>query len=276
MFIFAGQSIAINSGTDSGRLPAQMLAPQTNVLFFNARAHYAPTSEVRWVIYQPPTGPGWSSDCGCQNPQGSFGPEITAANLISVDLYGGTPIAVYKYAVGATSLHTDWSPTVRASLYDDMRARFAEALLALPRETGFAGRAAGVFWTQGESDALDGPGVHFPISPPSGDIRRWRKRSLADCRLAVFALGDRIRRQRFGRRVASDRRWTVRHSWIFGIRPAAARGRHAVLPVRDSLKRQASQDRSRFFRVRRTVPVVATFSATWKSNMPTAAKSAPC
>ncbi len=159
VFVFAGQSIAINSGTDSGLLPAGMLALQTNVLFFNARAHFVPTSEVHWHAYQPPTGPGWSSDCGCPNPQGSFGPEITTANRISIALYGGTTVAVFKYAVGATSLHKDWNPTMPGSLYKDMLARLMEALDVLPRETGFAGRIAGVFWTQGESDALDGPGT---------------------------------------------------------------------------------------------------------------------
>jgi hypothetical protein len=37
-----------------------------------------------------------------------------------------------------------------------MRARLAEALTSLRRETGCTGRIAGVFWTQGESDALNG------------------------------------------------------------------------------------------------------------------------
>jgi hypothetical protein len=44
VFIFAGQSITINSGPDSAQLAPELLAPQTNVLFYNARTHYATTT----------------------------------------------------------------------------------------------------------------------------------------------------------------------------------------------------------------------------------------
>lgn len=156
VFIFAGQSIAINSGTDTGLLAPEMLAPQTNVLFYNARTQNPATSVVHWVTYQPPTGPGYV-DSGHTNSQGSFGPEITTANLISTRFYDGQPVAVYKYAVGATDLRYWWNPTLPGPLYADMRSLLSNALAALPVETGCTGRLAGVFWTQGESDALDGP-----------------------------------------------------------------------------------------------------------------------
>ena len=154
VFIFAGQSEAINSGTDTGLLKPEELAPQPNVLFYNARTHTPATGAVHWVTYQPPTGPGFM-DCGHTNAQGSFGPEFTAANLISRKCYRGGPVGVFKYAVGATDLWNQWNPT-RSGFYPDMLSCLSNAMAALPREAGHTGRVAGVFWTQGESDALAG------------------------------------------------------------------------------------------------------------------------
>jgi len=154
VFIFAGQSEAINSGTDTGLMQPEALAPQTNVLFYNARTHTPATGAVHWVTYHPPTGPGYR-DCGHTNAQGSFGPEMTAAGLISQKCYRGGPIAVFKYAVGATDLWNEWNPS-RTGYFPDMLSCCSNALAALPRETGHTGRVAGIFWTQGESDALAG------------------------------------------------------------------------------------------------------------------------
>jgi len=154
VFIFAGQSEAINSGTDTGLMKPEALAAQPNVLFYNARTHTPATGAVHWVTYRPPTGPGYR-DCGHTNAQGSFGPEMTAANLISRKCYGGGLVAIFKYAVGATDLWNGWNPT-RPGYYPDMVSCFSNAMAALPRETGHTGRVAGVFWTQGESDALAG------------------------------------------------------------------------------------------------------------------------
>jgi hypothetical protein len=154
VFIFAGQSEAINSGTDTGLMKPDALAPQPNVHFYNARTHSPATGAVHWVTYQPPTGPGFM-DCGHKNPQGSFGPEMTAANLISHKCYDGGPVGVFKFAVGATDLWNQWNPK-HPYLYPEMLSAVSNAMTALPRETGHAGRVAGVFWTQGESDALAG------------------------------------------------------------------------------------------------------------------------
>ena len=154
VFIFAGQSEAINSGTDTGLMPPDALTPQPNVLFYNARTHTPATGAVHWVTYRPPTGPGYR-DCGHTNAQGSFGPEITAANLISRKCYGGGLVGVFKYAVGATDLCNQWNPN-RPGYYPDMLRCLSNAMAALPQETRHTGRVAGVFWTQGESDALAG------------------------------------------------------------------------------------------------------------------------
>ena len=154
VFIFAGQSEAINSGTDTGLMKPEALAPQPNVLFYNARTHSPATGAVHWVTYRPPTGPGFR-DCGHANAQGSFGPEMTAANLISRKCYGGGPVGVFKFAVGATDLSNQWNPN-RPGYYPDMLSCLSNAMAALPRETDHRGGVAGVFWTQGESDALAG------------------------------------------------------------------------------------------------------------------------
>ncbi len=157
IFIFAGQSIAINSGTDSGRLSQALQAAQTNVLFYNARATAnAPTTTVHWAVYQPPTGPAYPSDSIYPDPQGTFGPEITTANLISKTFFRSDKIAVYKFAVGATSLHYFYNPVTPGQLYREMLVGLTNALATLPAETGYQGKIAGMFWTQGESDALDG------------------------------------------------------------------------------------------------------------------------
>jgi hypothetical protein len=94
-------------------------------------------------------------DCGHTNSQGSFGPEITAANLISRKFYGGGPVGVFKYAVGATDLWNGWNPK-RPYYYPEMLSLLSNAITALRLETGYTGLVAGVFWTQGESDALGG------------------------------------------------------------------------------------------------------------------------
>jgi hypothetical protein len=154
VFIFAGQSEAINSGTDTGLMKPEALAPQPNVLFYNARTHTPATGAVHWVTYRPPTGPGFM-DCGHTNAQGSFGPEMTAANLISQKCYERGPVGVFKYAVGATDLWNQWNPN-HTNYYRDMLSCVSNAMAALQRETGHTGRIAGVFWTQGESDALAG------------------------------------------------------------------------------------------------------------------------
>jgi hypothetical protein len=154
VFIFAGQSEAINSGTDTGLMKPEALAPQTNVLYYNARTHTPATGAVHWVTYRPPTGPGFM-DCGHTNAQGSFGPEFTAANLISRKCCGGGRVGVFKFAVGATDLWNQWNPN-RPGFYPEMLSSLSNAMAALSRETGHTGRVAGVFWTQGESDALAG------------------------------------------------------------------------------------------------------------------------
>jgi hypothetical protein len=154
VFIFAGQSEAINSGTDTGLLKPDALVPQANVLFYNARTHTPATGAVHWVTYRPPTGPGFM-DCGHKNSRGSFGPEMTAANLISRKCYDGGPVGVFKFAVGATDLWNQWNPK-HPYLYPEMLSALSNAMAALPRETGHSGLIAGVFWTQGESDALAG------------------------------------------------------------------------------------------------------------------------
>jgi hypothetical protein len=154
VFIFAGQSEAINSGTDTGLMKPDALAPQASVLFYNARTHAPATGAVHWVTYRPPTGPGYM-DCGHTNAQGSFGPEMTTANLISRKCYGGGPVGVFKFAVGATDLWNQWNPN-HPYLYPEMLSALSNAMTVLPRETGHTGRVAGVFWTQGESDALAG------------------------------------------------------------------------------------------------------------------------
>lgn len=159
LFIFAGQSIAINSGTDSGLLSLDLTKEQSNVLIYNARAsglYGQINSDVHWNLYKPPTGPGFNGgDSVYPNPKGSFGPEIITANYISKSLYGYSKVAIFKYAVGSSSLHYHYNSTYPGPLYKEMLSCLTNSINSLYLEKGYKANIAGIFWTQGESDAVD-------------------------------------------------------------------------------------------------------------------------
>lgn len=159
IFIFAGQSIAINSGTDSGLLSSEMSLEQTNVLLYNAKSttlYGNPNLDVHWTAYKPPTGPGFNGgDSIYPNPKGSFGPEITTANYISKNFYNSNTVGIFKYAVGNSSLHYHYNSTLPGPFYTEMITFIKNALNLLSLEKGYNGKIAGIFWTQGESDAVD-------------------------------------------------------------------------------------------------------------------------
>jgi hypothetical protein len=133
VFLFLGQSNEIGSGTDTGLMSSNALAPQLNALLYNARTQYPATGAVHWATYQAPTGPGFAADAGHPNPQGTFGPEFTTANRISTQCYGGGRVGVFKYCVGATSLYNDWNPN-NPYLYPDMLSWLSSALLPCPQK----------------------------------------------------------------------------------------------------------------------------------------------
>ncbi len=148
LLIFAGQSNALNQGTDASTLPPPLAEPQTNVFFYNAYAYGRAIPAAHWEIYQP------HSDETAAN-RAIFSQEITAAQFISQQLFGGGPVAVFKCAIGSTSIDEQWNPDLPESYFWQMKGWLIDSLARMPGETGYKGKIAGVFWTQGEDDAGD-------------------------------------------------------------------------------------------------------------------------
>lgn len=122
-YLFMGQSNMSGVIAAVADLPPELQAPQRAVAWQNSGT---------WAPLQPPNmeynGGG----------DGIFGPEISFA-------YRKGPIAIVKYAVGGTSLHTQWIPP--GGLLDRAIAR-AKAASAGDRPIQWAG----MVWLQGGSD----------------------------------------------------------------------------------------------------------------------------
>ena len=144
VYLFAGQSNMVGASAITSELASvapQMIAPPDDVLFFGPDADRS----TRWGWLpsateptQPFYGPG-------------FGPELSAARRLAA-LHPRSAVAIVKLARNGTSLHTDWNPDRRNSLYHALLARTRHALDAL-RSVATDVRIGGVFWMQGEWDA---------------------------------------------------------------------------------------------------------------------------
>jgi hypothetical protein len=146
VFVIAGQSNAVGSGTSYQTLSSTLKVTQPNVLYCGPQE-----SAIQWTSLVPPTQV--SQMAYPNDPQGGFGPELMAGKTIS-DALGGKLVGEVKYAVGGTNLYQQWNPDIAGSYYYSMRARVKDALAALPnQQAGTTGKVAGFFWMQGESDA---------------------------------------------------------------------------------------------------------------------------
>jgi hypothetical protein len=144
VYIFAGQSNMVGASaitSELGSLAPALLEPPDDVLFFG------PDDDR-------PTHWGWlpSATEPTQSFYGpGFGPELSAARRLA-RLHPRSATAIVKLARNGTSLHTDWNPDRRGSLYEALLVRTRAALAAL-RPIADDVRIAGVFWMQGEWDA---------------------------------------------------------------------------------------------------------------------------
>jgi iduronate 2-sulfatase len=137
VYLLAGQSNMVGYGTSS-QLPPELQEPQTDVRF---------STGGRWG----PLRPGYGT-----NPA-SFGPEITYGRDMA-DALPDQNIALIKYAVGGTSLATNWRPPDEngenaGPLYETFMTRIDSALGLLSAEGEW--EVAGMLWMQGERDARE-------------------------------------------------------------------------------------------------------------------------
>lgn len=139
----AGQSNSDGRGDTAG-LPAELQAPQDDIDFY-----YRETTNVLTTLR-----PGTSATSG-------FGPEITTgrgyADLVVSD--ASTRVAIIKYAVGGTSLSTNWKPggddttTGDGPYYVTFQQTVTNGLAALQALYPSATITIdGMTWMQGESD----------------------------------------------------------------------------------------------------------------------------
>jgi cysteine-rich repeat protein len=156
VFILAGQSNAVGYGSEASLLPPPLDMPQTDVRFwFDEGPFFAlfdPSLRIdsgdMLVALQYQSDP---SGLTFATTNDGFGSEIklgrTLADALALD------VAIVKFAVSGSSLAVDWNPATAGSLYHQMRDDVAGALAALAA-AGDSGQVAGVFWMQGEADAM--------------------------------------------------------------------------------------------------------------------------
>lgn len=122
-------------------LPAPLQKPQLNIEFYNADASSATPSKLKSLVPD--------SICGKDI---CFGPEITFGQKMVAD----NPSAHYafiKFAVGGTSLATDWNPATPGPVYNNFKATVDKGLQALT-DAGYTPQIIGMLWLQGENDGL--------------------------------------------------------------------------------------------------------------------------
>lgn len=136
VYLLAGQSNMVGSGTPKSDLPKELQAPQADVEFYHA-AGPGPLQENAWVPLQP----GSTVD---------FGPEVTFGRSIA-DRFPSERVALIKYAVGNTDLARKWDPDT-GQLYRAF-AKTAKAGLKALADRGDTYEIAGMVWMQGESDS---------------------------------------------------------------------------------------------------------------------------
>ena len=136
VYLLGGQSNAAGKAPLSD-LPANLQTPQTEVQIF----HGDNNGNGIWQDLQP----GLS-----QEGSNFFGPEITMGR----DLANANPdanIRIIKYALGDTTLHTNWNPSTPGPQYTAFDNTVSNALAALISD-GDTFSIEGMAWMQGESD----------------------------------------------------------------------------------------------------------------------------
>ena len=136
LFILAGQSNAQGHTGDAAQYPADPAA--------DARIPFW------WHIPNGPSSGGWTT-LGPQTglyPAGHFGPEVSFARALR---NAGLQPAVFKCALGSTSIANNWKAPGAGGMYDLMTGEYRAAVRQLTGR-GVRVRHRAFVWIQGESD----------------------------------------------------------------------------------------------------------------------------
>ena len=139
LFILAGQSNAQGWQGDAAQYPPDEEKLDEGIRFFWVAPGHGSSGGV-WRSMQPQPG---------RFRGGHFGLEVTFARALKK---AGYHPAIFKYALGSTSIARNWRGPGDGKMYDQMVKAYAEAVALLEAE-GHTVNVRGFIWIQGESDA---------------------------------------------------------------------------------------------------------------------------
>lgn len=169
-FLLLGQSNMAGYGKISD-LPDSLRRPDTSATLF-----VGTDASATWTPLQA----GWGVDAAHFGPELSLGPGLARAT--------GTSVALVKLAVGATNLARDWLPPSAGgpgTLYGAVSLVLSAARAARPLDSL---ELRGIFWMQGESDALRSPDARTYRTRLHALILDLRQ-DLSEGRATPFVLG---------------------------------------------------------------------------------------
>jgi iduronate 2-sulfatase len=150
VYILAGQSNMDGRGKKSDLVGdlARWAKPQPDVLIaYSNSDRRGPFTTGGFV----PLEPGFSVPPGTKEmklPGATFGPEVSFGRAIA-DANPDARVVLIKFSEGGTSLHGDWMPDAKNSLYPQFLTFVHKSLKSL----GDDAKIEAMIWHQGESDA---------------------------------------------------------------------------------------------------------------------------
>ena len=145
LLIVAGQSNAVGYGANANQLPANLFKVQRDIPYQYNISGLPPTTDFTGLRWLPGTSGASVFPKFC-------GPEMSLARAIA-DAAPGTQFVVVKVAYNGTSLAYDWDPLRPGSLYFTLTQAVSDAQADLSAR-GMTSVVDGMFWMQGESDAI--------------------------------------------------------------------------------------------------------------------------
>jgi len=196
LYILAGQSNMDGQGFVSD-LPDRLTDSRNDAWIYspNRRDDQQPIDEHGfWDELKPGFGEGFRTD-GTRNIHSDrFGPELTFAERIG-ELSPETPILIYKYAKGGSSIHPDaatdwgcWDPEYERGNGINQWTHFQFHLhrsVELANKRFGSAIPAGIVWHQGESDASHTRGIAEAYQKNLATVVNRMRQELGDMTLPV-------------------------------------------------------------------------------------------
>ncbi len=153
LFLVMGQSNADGKADINNLDSAKAGLDRSDIQMYASSANNTPEIILgTWGVMNPGTNTAQSGN--------RFGPEVGFADSVKAIVDGGgnayysNPVAVLKFAKGATTLATDWDANyVSNFMYDGMVETIPDGKFNLG-QAGFRFNIKGLIWYQGESDAF--------------------------------------------------------------------------------------------------------------------------